>query len=198
MEKTARDRIVEAATRLFAEKGFGGVSLPDIAAAAKVASGEASKLFSNEARLYETVLETQFGLYASRMKAALVGEKSSEDKIGLMAKAVCELHEQTPHFFPLFYRELLNPSPFFETIVKKNIRHVAYLSDNNIARGIQKGIFKYEINPANATMLLLGMFHYNFLASQLHETLLPEPGNDAEYLDQVLKVFLTGIKKKKG
>ncbi len=195
MEQNARDRLLDTATALFAKRGYAGVLLKEVAAAAEVDGDEALKLFANEETLYETILESLFGLYVSRMQAALAGDSLPAAKIALLAQAVCDLHRETPHFFPVFYRELLNPSPFFETIVKKNVRHVAYLSDNNIAKGIQKGTFKYEINPANATMLLLGMFHYNFLASQLIETLLPEPGNDDEYLAQALEVFLTGIKK---
>jgi len=188
-----RDTILEKAAGLFAARGFCGISLDEIASAAAVNRGVLIELFCDEETLYEAVLEDQFGHYAAAMQAALEGNKLPAAKIQLFAQAFFDLHKQTPYFFPLFYRELLNPSRFFESIVKKNIRRVAYLSDNNIARGIQKGTFKYEIHPANATMLLVGMFHYHFLSQQLIDTLLPTHGNAEDYFQQALQIFLTGI-----
>jgi TetR/AcrR family transcriptional regulator len=195
MEKTARGKVLEASTKLFAEKGLAGVSLPDVARAASVEDYVVAELFPSDTNLYEAVLETQFGFYVSKMEAAFDGDAPPAEKVELFAKAMCHVHKEAPYFFPLFYRELLNPSPYFESIVKKNIRHVAYLSDNNIVKGIQKGTFRHEVNPANATMVLAAMFHYYFLASRLAPSLLPEPGNDEEYFSQALKVFLTGLEK---
>jgi TetR/AcrR family transcriptional regulator len=181
MVNAAREQVLDAATRLFAEKGH-GVSLQEIADAAGVNSSAVSDLFTNVEKLYEAVLETQFSHFAARMDAVFEGAELPPKKIELFARAMGELHKQAPHFFPLFYRELLDPSPFFEPIVQKKIQHVAYLSDNNIARGIRKGLFKRGVNPANATMVLAGLHHYYFLASRLAGSLLPEPADDEGYL----------------
>lgn len=191
MEK--RDLLLGVATRLFAARGFGRVSFREIAAAADVDPGRLADFFNTEEALYEIILEAQFSLYSTRMEAALQGNYLPIRKIELAAEAICTLHRDSPEFFPLFYRELLNPSRFFDPIVKKHIRHIAYLSDSNIAKGMQKKAFKHGINPANATMIMLGMYHYHFLASQLHETLLP--GDSEEYYRQALKIFLTGLKE---
>lgn len=195
MENASREQVLGAATILFAEKGHAGVSLQEIADAAGVNFSAVSELFTTGEKLYEAVLETLFSLYVARMDAVFNGNESPSEKIELFTRAMCDIHKKAPCFFPLFYRELLNPSPFFEPVVKKNIRHVAYLSDNNIARGVQKGEFKRGINPANATMILAGLHHYYFLARRLTGSLLPEPANDDEYLTQALEVFLTGLKK---
>ena len=195
MENSTRERVRDIAAKLFAEKGLAGVSLQEIAQATGVDDAEVTKLFGSGEKLYEAVLETHFTLYATRMDAVFGGDEGPADKVELYAHAMCDLHKQAPHFFPLFYRELLNPSLFFEPIVKKKIQHVSYLSDNNIAKGIQKGQFKRGLNPANATMFLAGMFHYYYLARHLRGSLLPEPANEEEYLNQALKVFLTGLKK---
>ena len=195
MENSTRERVLDVAAKLFAEKGLTGVSLQEIAQAAGVGDAEVTKLFGSGEKLYEAVLETHFTLYATRMDTVFGGDEGPADKVESFARAMCDLHKQAPCFFPLFYRELLNPSPYFEPIVKRKIQHVAYLSDNNIARGIRKGQFKRGLNPANATMLIAGMFHYHFLAGRLAASLLPEPANDEEYLAQALVVFLSGLKK---
>lgn len=193
MEQATRDRLFDVAARLFAEKGFGGVSFPDIAVAAGAEVAQLTELFASVDILYEAVLAFHFGQYRSGMEAALAGDDLPAVKIERMTVAICELRRQFPHQFPLFYRELLNPSRFFEPIVMAQIRHVAYLSDNNIAKGMQKGTFKHGINPAHATMFLLGIFHYHILAGPLLETLLPASADNEEYRIQALKVFLTGL-----
>jgi AcrR family transcriptional regulator len=188
-----RDKLLDIATGLFSAKGFAGVQFAEIATVAGVDGNLLIELFATEEQLYGLVLEIQFGLYRSLMQDSLQGNDVPTRKIELMAHAICDLHRQSPHFFPLYYRELLNPSKFFDPIVKNTIRHVAFLADNNIAKGIQKNAFKHGINPAYATAFLMGMFHYNFLATPLAETMLPDAGVYENYRDQALKIFLTGL-----
>lgn len=196
MDKSPAEQILNTAAKIFAEKGFvgGGVSLAEIANVSGVAIAVISERFGRVEMLYEATLECQFGKYAAKMDAVFNNGGSPMEKVELFAKAMQDVHKQDPHFFPLFYRELLNPSPFFESVVVKYIRHVAYLSDNNNTKGIQKGQFKRGIHPAYATIFLAGMFHYYFLASRLAGSLLPPP-DDEEYLSQALKLFLSGLKK---
>jgi TetR/AcrR family transcriptional regulator len=195
MEKNVREQILDAATRLFAERGFTGVSLQDVAETSGIEEAELTRLFGSREKLYESVLEPQFNHYAVSLGAPFEGNDRPVTKVELFARAMCDFHKQAPYFFPLFYRELLTPSPCFESIVLKKIRHVAYMSDNNIAKGIQKGNFRHGVNPANATMVMVGMFHYYFLANRLAGTLLPESTTDEEFFSQAVKVFLNGLKK---
>src|SRR6185369_1851663 len=195
MEKTVSEQILDTATRLFAEKGLAGVSLQDVEETSGVEENELVRLFGGRENLYETVLEAQFSHYTVCLGAAFEGSEGPVTRVELFARAMCDFHKQAPFFFPLFYRELLNPYPCFESIVLKNIRHVAYQSDNNIAKGIQKGVFRHGVNPANATMVMVGMFHYFFLANRLVGSLLPENATDEEFFSQAMKVFLNGLKK---
>lgn len=198
MKNNTRDKIIEAAAMLIAHKGLYGFSIAKAAWAAEVDANVAAEFFPSDTNLYEAVLENQFSLYASKMEAVFDDDNASPtEKVMRFAQAMCEVHQQAPHFFPIYYWELLNPSLYFQTIIEPRIRHVAYLSDNNIARGIQKGMFKHGLNPANMTMLLAGTLHYFFLATRLAPSLLPERGNDEEYFNQVLEVFMTGLKEQR-
>jgi len=195
MKIAVQEQILDAATRLFAEKGYATVSLQDVAAMSGVEESELTRLFGSVEKLYEAVLELQFSNYAASLGAPFDGSEGPVTKVELFATAMCEFHKQAPYFFPLFYRELLTPSPCFESIILKRIRRVAYMSDNNIAKGIQKGNFRHGVNPANATMVMVGMFHYYFLANCLVGSLLPENTTDEEFFSQAVKVFLNGLRK---
>lgn len=196
MPKTINEHIIESAAQLFAEKGFAGVSMQEIVTLSEVEYVEISKHFNSISDLYGAVLESLFSLYAKSMGDAFEGSHNSLDKVENFAGAFYSLHKQMPHLFTLFYRELLDPSVYFESVVLKNIRHVAYLSDNNIAKGVQKKIFRHGVNPAIATMLFVGMFHYYFLAKEkIGRSLLPSEVSDEEYINLALKVFLSGLRK---
>src|ERR1039457_289258 len=110
MPNTTREQVLDAATKLFAEKGLALASLQEIANSAKVNISVVRELFPGVEKLYEAVLETQFSHYAARMDAVFEGDVVPSEKIELFAKAMCDVHKQAPYFFPLFYRELLNPS----------------------------------------------------------------------------------------
>ncbi len=64
----SRAAILTAGERLFAERGFDGTSLSDIAAAAGLSRGTPSYFFASKERLYEAVLERVF---AERQAATL-------------------------------------------------------------------------------------------------------------------------------
>jgi len=196
VKKSIPEHIIEIAAQLFAEKGFAGVSLQEIATIAEVEYADISQRFKSISEIYGAVLESLFELYARSMSVAFEGSHNSLDNVESFARAFCTLHKQSPHLFKLFYRELLDPSVYFESIVLKNVRHVAYLSDTNIAKGVQKGIFKNGVNPAIATMLFVGMFHYYFLAKeQICGSLLPGGVSDEEYITLALNVFLRGLQE---
>jgi AcrR family transcriptional regulator len=193
MEQIVRERIIESAAQLFAENGFGRVSLQDVASLAGIEPHEIFELFECEKDLYMVVLESLFNTYSNKMSDAFKDSNKPPENLEAFAKTMCDLHKQVPYLFTLYYRELLAPSEQFEPVVLKNIRHVAYLSDNNFAKGVQKEIFRHGINPAMATLMFAGMFHYYFLAKEQIKSLLPKTFDDEEFMVLALKVFLNGL-----
>jgi len=149
VKKSIPEHIIEIAAQLFAEKGFAGVSLQEIATIAEVEYADISQRFKSISEIYGAVLESLFELYARSMSVAFEGSHNSLDNVESFARAFCTLHKQSPHLFKLFYRELLDPSVYFESIVLKNVRHVAYLSDTNIAKGSAEGNIQVRSESGN-------------------------------------------------
>lgn len=68
-----RAALLEAATALFFERGFGGTTLEDVAAAAQVTRGAVYHHFANKRDLFEAVLATLEEAAKSRVTAATLG-----------------------------------------------------------------------------------------------------------------------------
>ena len=66
----SRRAILEAAERLFADRGFEGTSLGAIAAAAGLSRGTPSYFFGNKEELYRAVLEQLFAEREVAVRAA--------------------------------------------------------------------------------------------------------------------------------
>jgi AcrR family transcriptional regulator len=60
LEATTRERILASATRLFAEKGFGGASMPAIAKASGITAGAIYKHFEGKGELLHEVVTRSF------------------------------------------------------------------------------------------------------------------------------------------
>jgi TetR/AcrR family transcriptional regulator len=112
----SRKAILDAAERLFAERGFDATSLNDIAAAAGLSRGTPSYFFGSKERLYEAVLERVFAEREEATREAFgpLVEWSEGKSGGLLEKALAEAAagyidflQRRPSFLRLVQREEL-------------------------------------------------------------------------------------------
>jgi AcrR family transcriptional regulator len=112
----SRDEILGAAERIFAERGFEGASLGEIAAAAGLSRGTPSYFFGSKADLYRSVLERSFAQRekatreACRPLADWAGSDRDEPFDGPLEKAIegyLDFLLERPNFHRLILREEL-------------------------------------------------------------------------------------------
>ncbi len=198
MEKDSRIRLIEAATPLFAQKGFAGVSIRELAEAAGVNSALISYHFGGKEGLYEAVLEGQFAPVANAINAAGSFELSPSERIAYYAKAVNAAHKQSPYLIRFMHGEMINPTICFETVVKKYIGKIFGLLTTAFVDGVAAGQFNPDFNPAQAAISLAGIMNFYFLAKPVFQSFLPlnyECNNDEKYLTQALNIYLNGVRR---
>jgi TetR/AcrR family transcriptional regulator len=107
---SSAEKILLAATDLFAANHFNGVSIKEIAKKSGVNSALISYYFGGKKNLYQEVLNEQSNLFLN-----LIARVSSKD-IAPLAKlreyitAMSEVQKLHPHRIHLIYRELLTPT----------------------------------------------------------------------------------------
>jgi TetR/AcrR family transcriptional regulator len=110
----SRAAILDAAEKLFADKGFDATSLNEVGAAAGVSRGTPGYFFGSKADLYQAVLDRCFGEVREAVRAgrarALSSNRSGED---ILAGAVSDYFDflaARPNFVRLIEREALSPN----------------------------------------------------------------------------------------
>ena len=116
-----RSILIDAATPLFAEKGFNGVGVREVAHAACMNSSMISYYFGGKEALYAEVLNEQFATL-TRIGEIKTMETDPLQKFELYVRATVARYRKNPYLLRFYTSELTNPTPCFETIVKPAIK----------------------------------------------------------------------------
>jgi AcrR family transcriptional regulator len=157
-----KNRILEKAEALFAEKGFHGVSIREITRAAKCNTAAVNYHFSGKKNLYMEVFRTRWVprelIMYENFKKALAGQDSPSIDLVIQALASAYLEaplttEELRGHRQIMIREINNPSEAFE-----------YAADHTM-----RPLFRH--------------------LQQLLKPLLPEPSNEESLILDILSIF---------
>lgn len=90
----SREAIVEAAERLFLERGFGSVSMDDLAEAASVARRTLYNQFSSKQEIFREMLLRVARQLEDALPPGIETQGDVEDVLGLVAGAILKLHKR--------------------------------------------------------------------------------------------------------
>src|SRR5215831_807497 len=102
----SRARIVAAAAKEFAARGYAGGSVDRIARAARLNKAMIYYHFASKAALYREILNDMFGAVHARIAAVAASDAAPADKIRRYIQAIADEAEARPHFPPMWLREL--------------------------------------------------------------------------------------------
>ncbi|HKE46488.1 MAG TPA: TetR/AcrR family transcriptional regulator [Rhodanobacteraceae bacterium] len=191
----ALERILAAAERLFAERGFDSVSISDVAAASGVCKANVFHHFAGKHALYEAVLSgscVRLGEAMERMLATGADPAGQIPHFLTWYRAYLREHPATAR---LLLRELTgNPDlaesgPVFPVLVRLVDMLVAH-----VRAGSAHGVFREGIHPTVVASLLLGVTLFNAQTEHLrrHMAAWRDVGDDA-YVALLTDVLLRGV-----
>ncbi len=143
-----RTRILEAAARVFAEKGYHETRMDDIVAAADSSKGSLYFHFPNKEEIFFGLIETFIGLLESRLQETLSSHQHGLDQIdSALAASLC-LFTQYRALAKIVLVQAVGLGAAFEQRRRAiNDRFVAI-----IQRRIEKGIRDGSLPPQNAEL----------------------------------------------
>ena len=128
-----RDRLLKAAERLFADRGFKKVTVRDICRAARANVAAVNYHFGDKAGLYREVLQSAIdGMRETNDEARRAGTGQSADEqlrryIAVFARRVLGAGSDT--VYKLVNREMNDPTPAFDALVEQGLRpRIDYLA----------------------------------------------------------------------
>jgi len=173
-EQTTEEKILEAASEVFTEKGFSGTRTRDIAEKAGINLALLNYYFRSKEKLFEQVMKIKVVLLFGKIFPILSNEKTSlEEKIDLASEKYFEILSKNPNL-PLFV---------ISEIQKKNSNITKIIPVNKIFENsvIIKQIKEKrpEINPLHYLVNFLAMTIFPFVAKPVFNAF--ELTNEAEY-----------------
>ena len=194
--RTSR-RILAAAETLFAEHGFGGVSMSAIAIRAGVSKASVFHHFSTKNSLYLAVLLRARQDTAIHLQNLESGEGSFATRLsGFAGNHLARLtkHKQMSR---LILRELLRIGPrrarqLAEHVFEENFRHFVTI----LRSGQESGELRADLDPAAVATILLGTNVFFFEAQALlrHFRDVSFAENPESFTEMLVDILLHGIR----
>ena len=106
-DSSTRDRVLAAATKLFAERGYGLTSMRDIARATRMRVASLYHHFKSKGDLYHQVLDQEQSKMRELINSALAEETEFPKQIERMVTIAFDYHRRNPSLAKLGLRMLL-------------------------------------------------------------------------------------------
>ena len=193
--RDAKEKLLPAAAQLFAERGYAGVSIREVAAAAGVNSALISYHFGGKEGLYEAVVSAQFERVIARVERIAASGGTPQEKMKMYGDVIRLNHtEDQPLMARLIQGELSSPTSCMENVIKKNIGRVAGIVVGMIKEGMDMGEFRDDIPPVYAALSLAGMLNFFFIMRDVTKSFLPDSQNNPEaFIQSALSIYLKGM-----
>lgn len=94
-----RDRIEQAAVRLFVEKGVTETTIRDIARAVGLSEGALYRHFESKDELVWKAFERHYVAFGATLKALADREPTARGKVAAMIRGFCRAHDDNPTLF---------------------------------------------------------------------------------------------------
>jgi TetR/AcrR family fatty acid metabolism transcriptional regulator len=149
-------RIIAAATKVFARKGFFHAKVSDIAKEAQVADGTIYLYFENKDDILISLFEEQMKAVLENMVQQISQEKDAVKKIEKFALTHLRLIELNKNMAEIIQVELRQSSKFMKEYKNEKFMQYLNLISDVIREGQEQGLFKKDVIPDIAKRAFFG------------------------------------------
>lgn len=192
------DRIIEAAIRLFSEKGFNGTTTKEIAEAAEVNEALIFRHFSTKRDLYGAIIEKKISEEPG-IEIVLEAHRDSKDDrlvFSAIASRMFEKCGRDPSFMRLLHFSALEGHDLSDMFFDTYVEFMNMLISDYIDTRIKDGEFK-RLNPLYSSKAFIGMVVNQIIVQELFGEKKKNRTDYKELTETFVEIFLEGIKSKK-
>jgi AcrR family transcriptional regulator len=192
--KGRKDRIMEAALRSFAAKGFQESTIAEISKKAGVSEATIYEYFGTKEDLLFAIPEKVTLEAIAETERVLPYIKGAEARIRAIIHGYIRIYGDNPDYSALVLLQLTPNKRFRQTNAHATIRKAAHMLLDCIREGIVDRTFKQNINPHLVRSMLLGTIEHLFIQWHLQGGSAKESIMDL--LDPFMEIILKGIRSK--
>ena len=148
--------ILEAAISVFAEKGFHGARIADIARAAGVADGTIYLYFRNKDDVLLTIFEEKMEMLTAGLRAALDGVDDPLDRIRTFARYHCRQVQEHRALAEVLQIELRLSNKFLKEYRPEKLWEYLHVFAAIVRDGQERGLIRAEVDAFVAMWAFFG------------------------------------------
>jgi AcrR family transcriptional regulator len=178
LEQNVENRIIEAARRVFYEKGYNGAGMREIARKAGVNYALLHYYFKTKDKIFEIVFREAFAMLFRQLSEALASEANIFEKIRMMVAGYVQTAQKYPQLPGFVMNEIAVNFHLMMPVLKKHKEqnHVLHLFDRfyaEIEQAYRCGLIK-KVSPKDLCTDILSMSLFPFIAKRCLAELIYE------------------------
>ncbi len=184
------NKILQAAIKVFAQKGFFSARISDIADEAKVADGTIYLYFNNKYDILISIFEEEIGKLILEIKNLIEAEDDPRRMLELFARQHIELLRDRKDLAEVLQMELRQSNKFMKEYRNTKFNEYLDIISRIIHKGQEMKIFRSDVMPGVAKRALFGAL------DETARLWILSPDNQytiEEAASQISGIFLTGM-----
>jgi TetR/AcrR family fatty acid metabolism transcriptional regulator len=189
-DENKHQKILQAAIKVFSEKGFYNSRVSEIAKEANVADGTIYLYFKNKDDILISLFEEEFGKIVQNMRAALEKDQDALQKIKRFAITHLSIVSKQQELGEVMGVEVRQSSKFMKEYINKPFIEYLNIIRSVVTEGQEKGLIRKDLTPGIMKRAFFGaldeMARYWVLSTQKKHSI-----DDAAL--QISDVFIRGM-----
>jgi AcrR family transcriptional regulator len=179
--KPRKEEILDVATRLFAERGYDGTSMNDVAERVGMRKASLFYHFTTKDALYEAVLDRVVADLQTALEAIYASSGTYADRLDEVTETVVNVLAAHPYAARLLLRETMDWGPVIRGKLLDRILLVLEAGAAWIRVGQEQGAF-VEGDPKQLLLSAVGIHFVPFAIGQFVERYIGKAPFDAEFV----------------
>ncbi len=184
-----REAILNAAVKVFAQKGFFNSKVADIAGEAGIADGTVYLYFKSKDEILHSIFDRAMEEFISEGKREIAKFKEADQRLRRIAELHLEKLGADRNLAVVFQVELRGSTKFMEEFSAAGFAEYLGVIHQTIEEGQKTGVFRKDFNATVCSKFLFGALDEmvtNWILSKKPYPLAPMAG-------EVLKIFFGGV-----
>ncbi len=195
-EPEKRRAILHAAVRVFADKGYHGCRIADVARQAGVAYGLVYHYFKNKDELLESVFAEQWTIFIQAIEAIRAGPGTAAEHLAAVCRFALDVFRTAPQAVRVLILEVARtPNQLRAGSTRQTFEAALRLLADTVRRGQEAGELRRDVDPVIGAASVLGALELNLTAMVVGLLGGPAPSEeDVERVKrQVVEAALSGL-----
>jgi len=195
-DTTTHDKIIEVAIKTFAEHGYAGTSMREIAEELKITKAALYYHFPGKEEIFTACLKHAVSRLIDAMEDIANSDQNIWDKIRAMINGMCNFSEINPYLFILFKKIMAKEMDisFGIEIMHDFLKRQKEAMQKIFDDGIRNKELRDDISPNLLAAAMMGMVHHS-TGPKMREMNQIDLDPD-EHTDELLKLIRGGFEKK--